>query len=177
MCYMCPQAGATPSTPVTPARTRKRVRPGEHAISTLASRNYVRCNDTNHKVWFTATEVLCGGCGWPLDTAMADLQRGRLRGRLHSQIGRLNNHIADEYDESEDGLKAMASQLQATFPYLRLSRREHRRMLFRIATFQHQLDALDNHGTMTLASLMEAGGVLRTKIDNELEALMEVSFK
>ena len=177
MCYMCPQAGATPSTPVPPARPRQRTEPGEHAYSAIAARNYIRCNESNHKVWFTSTGPLCGGCGHALEGELRESAEQRLKNRLRSQIGRLNNLVADDWDESEEGTKQMASQLRATFPYLRLAAKSRRRILFRIATLQHQLDACDSGSTMTAARYMETTRRLANKIETEIEALLEVAFK
>lgn len=174
---MCEACTPTPAAPVViEPRPRQRAAPGIHAESSLKTRMKVRCDLEDHRVWYTSSSVLCGRCGHDVGTELGEDLRKRLRNRLRAQIGRVNNYVADDWDDSAEGLKQMATILRATFPFLRLQSKQQHRSLFRIATIQHAQDTLDNNAG-SLTELTERSRILASKIENEITALLEAGLK
>lgn len=174
MCNLCTTTNITPIAlgPQRPRRPRKR--PGQHTPDNRR-RLFIHCDGTATRVWFTRKGIRCVVCWNYLEGDLADDMGIELHNRFRDDLSQRNNLVADDFDDSDTGLRELAEQLQKLHPYLRLQTAGRRANLFRIASFQHSIialdDAVDLHSAITIATALEQ------KLTAEIDALLKAATK
>jgi hypothetical protein len=103
----------------------------------------IQCNNNVVAIRWTRSGPFCGRCHHPITDGQRALAEERLLAEFAFVVGVHAAETADDFDDSEDGLRAYAELLERDFPFLRLQTEQRRKALFLIASRLHRAQGFD----------------------------------
>lgn len=117
----------------------------------------LKCDDLATRAWWKRGQAFCLHCRHPLSLDVTAKALEALEKSVLRTIGQHNHFIADDFDDSDTGIRQLAAAIEDEHPSIRVRGEEAHKLLWSIADLQHKIARLDNPIPMPAISGLVAG--------------------